>query len=85
MILPSRRWYAVAAGLAVIGPLTLWRPEASLVFVVADIVWIVALLIDLFRVTTIDLTTFPVAREAPPAFSVGSPTRSLKAVWCAHD
>jgi len=73
MILPSRRWYAVAAGLAVVAPLTLWRPEASVVFVVSDIAWIVALLVDFFRVTTIDLATFPVTREAPPAFSVGRP------------
>lgn len=73
MILPSRRWYAVAAGLAVIAPLTLWRPEASVVFFVADFTWVVALLVDMFRVTAIDLTTFPVTREAPPAFSVGRP------------
>lgn len=73
MILPSRRWYAVAAGLAVVAPLTLWRPEAAVVFVIADIAWVLALLVDLFRVTTVDLATFPVTREAPPAFSVGRP------------
>jgi uncharacterized protein (DUF58 family) len=73
MILPSRRWYTVAAALAAIAPLAIVWPEATVALVLADVAWVLAFLLDVFRVSAIDLATFPVAREAPPAFSVGRP------------
>jgi uncharacterized protein (DUF58 family) len=73
MILPTTRWYVVAACLAVLAPLSLWLPPASTLLWVADIMWVVAFVADALMIGAIDLRTFPVRREAPPAFSVGRP------------
>ncbi len=80
MILPTRRWYAVAAMLTLVAPLALVWPPAAAVLVVADLLWVIAFLVDVFRVAAIDLPNFPVAREAPPAFSVGRPL-PITYVW----
>jgi len=73
MILPSRRWYLVAAGLGVLAPLSLLvRPAATALFL-ADILWVVAFLVDAWRIGGLQFDRFPVQREAPPAFSVGRP------------
>jgi uncharacterized protein (DUF58 family) len=73
MILPSRRWYLVAAGLSLLAPLALLRPELAAVLLLADLLWVGAFLADVWRVGGIDLTRFPVTREPPAAFSVGRP------------
>ncbi|HLG06088.1 MAG TPA: DUF58 domain-containing protein [Gemmatimonadales bacterium] len=73
MLLPSRRWFAVAAALAVLGPVSLLVPEAGGLLFVTDAAWVLAFLADAWLVARIDLGAFPVTREAPPAFSVGRP------------
>lgn len=73
MILPTTRWYVVAACLAVLAPLSLWLPAATTVLFVVDIVWVIAFVADAVLIGGIDLHTFPVRREAPPAFSVDRP------------
>ncbi len=73
MIVPSRRWFVVAALLAAIAPVTLVWPAAVNVLFAADVLWVLALIVDVLRIGALDLATFPVTREAPPAFSVGRP------------
>jgi uncharacterized protein (DUF58 family) len=71
ILLPDRRWYLVAASLAIVAPLALLWPGAALLFVILDLGWILALVVDAWRVGRIDLAGLGVAREVPPAFSVG--------------
>lgn len=71
MILPTARWFRIAAALAILAPLSLWRPEAAVLLLVADVLWVAAFLIDGIRSWDVNLAAFPVEREAPPAFSVG--------------
>lgn len=73
MILPSRRWYLVAAALGLLAPVAIVLPEAAAVLFLADVLWVVALLLDAWRIGSVDLGHFPVTREAPPAFSIGRP------------
>jgi len=73
MILPSRRWYLVAAALALLAPLVLLVPAMAGVLLFADLAWVIAFLLDVWRVSGLDLTRFPVSRESPAAFSVGRP------------
>ncbi|HEY8063060.1 MAG TPA: DUF58 domain-containing protein [Gemmatimonadales bacterium] len=73
MILPTTRWYGVAAGLAALALLALHWPAAAGVLFVADFLWVLALGLDAWRNGALDLAGFPVTREAPPAFSVGRP------------
>lgn len=73
MILPTARWYRVAAGLAVLAPLALRWPAAAVLLFVADLLWVLAFVVDAWRNGEINLAEFPVTREAPPAFSVGRP------------
>lgn len=69
--LPDRRWYLVAAGLALVAPLALLWSSLSAVFVGFDVVWVALLVIDGWRAWGIDLARLGIVREAPPAFSVG--------------
>ena len=80
MILPARRWFAVAAALGVVAPVALVWPPAAVVLVAADLVWVAALVADAVRVARIRWSEIVVRRETSPAFSVG---RSLPAtlVW----
>jgi uncharacterized protein (DUF58 family) len=71
MILPTARWFRVAAALALLAPLALWRAEAATLLVVANVLWVAALVIDAVRSGDVPLNHFPVTRESPPAFSVG--------------
>lgn len=73
MILPSRRWYTVGAGLALLAPLSLAAPSAGGALFLADLLWVLALVADAWRIGGLDLKRFPVGRESPPAFSVGRP------------
>ena len=73
MIVPSTRWFVVAAALALVAPVAIVWPAAANVLFVADVIWVVALLADVQRIGALRLPEFPVVREAPPAFSVGRP------------
>jgi uncharacterized protein (DUF58 family) len=67
--LPSHRWLAVAAAFSLVGLLGLVWPNALSGLLLLDALWIVALALD----ATLAARRLPVtvAREAPPAFSVG--------------
>jgi len=69
MLLPSRRWFAVAAGLAVIGLAGLVWPRALGAMLLADAIWMLALLVDLVGLPTV--RNLVVTRIAPPGLSVG--------------
>ncbi|PYP40747.1 MAG: hypothetical protein DMD43_07920, partial [Gemmatimonadetes bacterium] len=71
MIFPSRRWYLVAAALGLLALPALVRPGFAAVPAVADLVWIAALLVDVGRLSRLELSRIGMVREAPPAFSVG--------------
>lgn len=73
MILPSRRWYGVAVALALLAPLTLVAPKLAGTLLLADLFWVTAFLLDVWRIAGLELTQFPVTRESPAAFSVGRP------------
>ena len=73
MLLPDRRWYLVAASLAALALLALVWPGGAVLLAVVDLLWLLALLVDGWRVSGIDLGRLTVLREAPPAFSVGRP------------
>jgi uncharacterized protein (DUF58 family) len=78
VIVPTTRWFVIAAAFALLGPLAFLWPPAGDVLVIADLVWLGALIIDVLRIGGIDIPAFPVTREAPPAFSVG---RSLPVTY----
>ncbi len=71
MFVPSRRWFLGAAGLAALALPALWRPEAALLLVGADLLWLAALAVDLYRVYGFGWQALEVVREPPPAFSAG--------------
>jgi uncharacterized protein (DUF58 family) len=71
MLLPSRRWFAVAAGLAVIGLSGVVWPGALGAMLLADGLWLLALMIDLVGLPA--ARNLVVTRIAPPGFSVGRP------------
>ncbi|MGH7584547.1 MAG: hypothetical protein ACREL5_15135, partial [Gemmatimonadales bacterium] len=73
MIVPTRRWYLVAALLAALAPLALVVPSAATIWFAADMAWVLAFVIDALRVGNIAIGEFPVTRLPPPAFSVGRP------------
>lgn len=73
MILPTRRWYLVAAALALLAPLALLRPEATLVWIAADVVWLLLLAGDGLRAARLRASDLEIRRAAPPAFSAGRP------------
>ena len=71
MILPSRRWYLVAAALAAVAPVAaLWSPAARL-FLALDLLWLLVLGLDAYRAAGLDPQRLEIRRETPPAFSVG--------------
>ena len=67
--LPSRRWLAAGAGLALLGLAGLAWPGALGLLLALDALWVAALAVDAAAAAG----TFPiqVERSAPPAFSVG--------------
>jgi len=69
IVVPSRRWLQIAAGLAILAPLALWRPQWIGILVVLDLTWLAALVIDAMR--AVPVNRLQVSRDAPPAFSVG--------------
>ena len=74
MIVPARRWFLVAAALALLAPLGLAWPGALPLLLLLDAAWIALAVYDGIRAGRGRLTA---ERDAPPAFSVG---RTL-AVW----
>jgi len=83
LLLPDRRWYIVAALLAAAAPLALVWPGGAGLFLLLDLLWVVALGIDAWRSAGPELAAVGISREAPPAFSVG---RSLPVsyLWSNH-
>lgn len=71
MILPSRRWFGVAAALAAVAPLTLVWPSAALALVGLDVLWLGVLAAEMWRVAGVRPEACQVTRETPPAFSLG--------------
>ncbi len=69
MVLPSRRWFLGAAGLAAVAPLAAWWPGAGWALVALDLAWLAALAAD--GVRALHPRRLVVTREAPVAFSVG--------------
>lgn len=69
MPLPSRRWLAVGAGLALLGLAGLVWPGALALLLALDALWVAALAID--AAAAADTFPIQVERTAPPAFSVG--------------
>ena len=71
MIVPSRRWLAGAAALALVAPAALAWPPAAAWMVALDALWLAAFLVDAWRALAIGAGAIEVVRDAPPAFSVG--------------
>ncbi len=71
ILLPDRRWYWGAAGLALVAPLAIWWPPAAPVLLTLDVLWLLLLAVDLWQLAGLDAAALSVTREAPPAFSVG--------------
>ena len=67
--LPTRRWFWIAAGLAVVAPLAFIWPGAAAALAAVDLLWAAAFLLDWSLAP--DLAEISVTREAPTAFSVG--------------
>ncbi len=78
MLLPDRRWYLVAATLALLAPLAVVWPSAGALLLILDVLWVLALAVDGWRAAGIPIGRLDILREAPPAFSVG---RSLPVVY----
>ena len=76
MMLPSRRWFLGAASLALVAPLALWWPGASLLFLVLDALWMLALLVDGVRGLDVGPRSLEVERLAPPPSPSAAPCPS---------
>jgi uncharacterized protein (DUF58 family) len=66
--LPSRLWLGVAGALALVGLAGLLWPGALALMLVLDLVWVAAFAYDAAAAAACAIS---VARDAPPAFSVG--------------
>ena len=71
VVLPSRRWFGVAAALALLAPLALASPAAAGLLLVLDGVWLLAFAAD--ALTAPGPRALEVTREAPAAFGAGRP------------
>lgn len=67
--MPSRRWLAIGAALALAAPLGFAWPGALGLLVLLDVAWLAALVGDLFLAE--DPAAVSMTRDAPPAFSAG--------------
>lgn len=73
MYLPDRRWYAGALGLALVALAAIPWPAAAGLLAVLDLLWLVLLVSDGWRLAGLDPERLGPRRESPPAFSVGRP------------
>jgi uncharacterized protein (DUF58 family) len=73
MVLPSRRWYRVAAALSLLAVLALWWTPAAVLLLVLDVLWVLALLADGWKLYEFNVSALAIKRDPPPAFSVGRP------------
>ncbi len=71
IVVPSRRWLAGAAGLALVAPLALVWPPAAMLLPALDLLWLAALALD--AAGTPAPRALDVTREAPAAFGAGRP------------
>ncbi len=71
MIVPSRRWFAVAVALGALAPLALVWPAGIAVWIGASIGWIVAAGIDAWRTLDLRWSDLILERDGLAAFSVG--------------
>lgn len=71
MILPSRRWLRVAASLGALGIAGYRWPAAATLLIIADVIWIILLIIDARLAHRVAWRDVDVRRVAPPAFSMG--------------
>lgn len=72
MIVPSRRWLLGAAALALVAPFALRWPTAGPVLLLLDAIWLLALIVDAWRIARVGGESHvEVTREAPAAFSLG--------------
>jgi uncharacterized protein (DUF58 family) len=69
MVIPSRRWFVVAAALAGAAPLAVWWPPAAAGLLLVDLLWLLAFAIDAMRAQ--GSGAIEVRREAPIAFALG--------------
>ena len=71
MILPTRRALWGAAAVSLLGLLGLRVPGALDLMLAADLALVAAIWLDATRAVRPDSRDLTIAREAPPAFSVG--------------
>jgi uncharacterized protein (DUF58 family) len=67
--IPSRRWLVIAAGLAAVALAGLAWPRALELLLLLDLLWLTAFAVDAWGAA--GAHPIDVARDAPPAFSVG--------------
>jgi len=82
MYLPARRWYLGLALLAPVALLGLISPQAGPVLAGLDLLWLLLLVVDGWRLAGLDPKTIGIVREAPPAFSV---CRALPVLYRWHN
>jgi uncharacterized protein (DUF58 family) len=78
MLVPSRRWFRVAAALAAIAPFGVAWSGAGPALLGLDLCWVAVLLVD--AVMAAGVGDLAVRREPPPAFSVGR-SSTVRYVW----
>jgi uncharacterized protein (DUF58 family) len=71
VIVPSRRWFVVAAALALVAPVAFAWPSAGTLLLALDALWLLALAIDAWRVAAIPRDVVTVERAAPATLSMG--------------
>ncbi len=73
ILLPTRRWLRVGAGLAALAPVSLVWPDAIGALVLLDVLWVAALVVDAVRLLEPEESpaALQVRRVAPAALAVG--------------
>ena len=71
MIVPSRRWFVVALALGALAPAALFAPVAIPIWLSLSLGWLLAMVVDGFRLARGADELLNLTREGSPAFSVG--------------
>lgn len=71
MIVPSRRWLAIAAALALVAPIAFAWPDAATLLLVLDVLWVAAFAVDAWRAVTTPNEAVAVERAAPSTLALG--------------